>query len=151
MTTLVNQNAAIPVWIVPENELLRNGGHTPIQGGPAIVLLNPSLFPVNTKMFSCIWSQAGTSIPTIDTVVYNTLGGTPVFSRPFEGFYALTLAGAFPADKTFTVFNQVTATAIGSSTGGQGDSIRIVGITFDGQGFADLDTGGMQLIVMVFP
>lgn len=49
-------------------------------------------------------SQSGTDDPTAE-VNYNTLSGTPVWSRAAEGSYSATLVGAFPAGKTRCFIN----------------------------------------------
>ena len=51
-------------------------------------------------VYRALVSQAGTAAPTA-TVLENTLGGTPVWTRASIGTYSLTLAGAFPATRTF--------------------------------------------------
>lgn len=39
--------------------------------------------------------------PPVATVLINTLGGTPVFTKTATGSFVMTLAGAFPAGKVF--------------------------------------------------
>ena len=51
------------------------------------------------KVYTALLTQSGTSAP-VATILQNTLGGTPVWSRSGVGTYAITLAGAFPVDKT---------------------------------------------------
>lgn len=51
------------------------------------------------KVYRAILTQTGTNAP-VATVLENSLGGTPVWSYVNVGFYALTLAAAFPAAKT---------------------------------------------------
>ncbi len=53
------------------------------------------------KVYIAIVSQTGTDDP-VATVFENTLGGTPVWTRTAPDVYSITLAGAFPATKTFT-------------------------------------------------
>jgi hypothetical protein len=43
--------------------------------------------------------QAGSNAPFVSTLVTNTLGGVPVWSRASSAVYLLTLAGAFPVGK----------------------------------------------------
>ena len=54
---------------------------------------------VNYKIYRALLAQSGTSAP-VATILENTLGGVPVWSRSAMGDYLLTLAGAFPAGKT---------------------------------------------------
>jgi hypothetical protein len=51
------------------------------------------------KVFTALLTQTGTDAP-VATILQNTLGGTPVWSRSGVGTYAITLAGAFPINKT---------------------------------------------------
>lgn len=57
------------------------------------------------KSYVALLSQSGTLDPVM-TVLQNTLGGTPVFTRESAGIYPITLAGAFTA-KTFTLVSGV--------------------------------------------
>lgn len=50
-------------------------------------------------VYTALLTQSGTSAP-VATVLQNTLGGTPVWSRNTTGTYTITLAGAFPVGKT---------------------------------------------------
>jgi len=51
------------------------------------------------KVYTALLTQSGTSAP-VATILQNTLGGTPVWSRSGVGTYAITLAGEFPINKT---------------------------------------------------
>lgn len=46
--------------------------------------------------YAALLTQSGTGAP-VATVLFNTLGGTPVWTRSGAGSYIATLAGAFPA------------------------------------------------------
>lgn len=48
--------------------------------------------------YTALISQTGTDAP-VATILKNTLGGTPVWTRAALGTYNLTLVGAFPDDK----------------------------------------------------
>lgn len=48
------------------------------------------------KVYRALLTQSGTNAP-VATVLENTLGGTPVWSRSGNGNYRITLAGAFPS------------------------------------------------------
>jgi len=52
------------------------------------------------KVYTALLNQADEEAP-VPTVLENTLGGTPVWTRDGLGYYECTLAGAFPVDKTF--------------------------------------------------
>jgi hypothetical protein len=58
---------------------------------------NPVL---NYKKYVALLNQSGTDAP-VATVLENTLGGEPVWTRVNDGQYTCTLAGAFPQNKTF--------------------------------------------------
>lgn len=55
------------------------------------------------KVYTAIINQTGTNAP-VATVLENTLGGTVIWARTSPGLYTATLTGAFPANKTFIVF-----------------------------------------------
>lgn len=56
------------------------------------------------KVYTAIVTQLGTGDPTA-TVLENTLGAVPVWSRYATGIYRLTLVGAFPSNKTYATAN----------------------------------------------
>lgn len=51
------------------------------------------------KVYTALLSQSGTNAP-VATVLENTLGGLPVWSRNSAGLYIANLSGAFTANKT---------------------------------------------------
>lgn len=55
-----------------------------------------------TKIYRALISQTGINAP-VAIVLENTLGGTPVWTYGGIGFYELTLASAFPLNKTFVI------------------------------------------------
>lgn len=61
----------------------------------------PAPFTLPYKSYVATVTQTGTAAP-VATVLENTLGAVPVWSRDssFSGVYYLTLTGAFPANKT---------------------------------------------------
>lgn len=50
--------------------------------------------------YKALLNQVGSDAPTA-TILENTLGGIPVWTRSAAGAYSCTLSGAFTADKTF--------------------------------------------------
>ena len=56
----------------------------------------------NRKIYKVTLTQSATGTPK-ETILTNTLSGTPVYSRNGAGDYVATLAGEFPADKTFVI------------------------------------------------
>lgn len=64
-------------------------------------------------VYSALLTQTGTDAPTA-TILENTLGGVPVWTRNTAGVYTATLAGVFTVDKTFissaTVYRGAEAT-----------------------------------------
>lgn len=61
------------------------------------------------KVYTALLTQSGTSAPTA-TVLENTLGGVPVWTRSVEGVYRCRLIGAFTDVKTI-VFTNMTNTS----------------------------------------
>lgn len=57
------------------------------------------------KSYVALISQSGTAAP-VATVLENSLGGTPTWSRSNVGEYALTLTGVFTQNKTCIFVNQ---------------------------------------------
>ena len=58
------------------------------------------LLKKKNKVYRALLTQNGTDAPVV-TVLENTLGGEVVWTRVQAGVYIATLAGAFPAAKTF--------------------------------------------------
>lgn len=52
------------------------------------------------KVYTALLNQSGSNDP-VATVLENTLGGTPVWTRSGTGTYICTLTGAFTLNKTF--------------------------------------------------
>ena len=52
------------------------------------------------KRYKALLNQSGTDAP-VATILENTLGGVPVWTRIADGYYYCTLANAFTANKTF--------------------------------------------------
>lgn len=78
--------------------------------GPAQFDLRPSHKGTPLVIFReyvAILQQAGPDAP-LATVMSNTLGGEPVWTRVSAGVYRLTLAGAFPAGNRVLLPNVVT-------------------------------------------
>lgn len=104
------------------------------------------------KVYRAIISQSGTGTPTA-TILENTLGGTPVWSRTGVGTYHLTLAGAFTENKTIV---SASADAYDSSASlfGSGweseDALFFFASNFSGAG-TDLDGGFNSVEILVYP
>jgi len=82
-------------------------------------------------------TQSGTSAPSA-TVLQNTLGGTPVWSRTGTGTYVATLANAFTANTTVCFVN--------SAIPGfqyQAYPISVNAVELDQQNFADAPTDAL--------
>ena len=58
------------------------------------------------KVYRAILVQTGSSAPTA-TILENTLGGVPVWTRLGGGNYICTLAGAFPVSKTYCSISNI--------------------------------------------
>jgi hypothetical protein len=70
------------------------------QGGSTVKTTVNAMKNGAVKVYRALLSQSGSSVPTA-TVLENTLGGIPALAIVGTGHYTLTLAGAFPANKTF--------------------------------------------------
>lgn len=68
-------------------------------------------------------SQGGTDAPTVDEVLSNSLGITPVFARAGSGVYSVASTGAFPEGRTAAHIYGLTDGDT-SSIGAIGDAIR---------------------------
>lgn len=68
---------------------------------------------VNFKEYVAKITQSGTSAPTA-TVLRNTLGGVPVWTRGGTGSYVVTLTGAFTLNKTLVQLPSQNGTTIAS-------------------------------------
>lgn len=92
---------------------------------------------VMKRVYRAILNQSGTSAPTA-TVLENTLGGTPTFSRGGAGDYQMTLSLAFASAKTHVIINN-SAIDIASTTQAICNPPNQIGIeTYDdSQTFAD--------------
>lgn len=60
---------------------------------------DPTPTPGGVKVYRALLTQSGTDAP-VATVLENTLGGDPVWSRVLAGKFRATLTGAFPVGKT---------------------------------------------------
>ncbi len=65
-----------------------------------IDFLNGTKGEGSCKEYVAMLDQTDTNAPVATYVMKNTLGGTPVFSYISDGYYRMTLTGAFPLDKT---------------------------------------------------
>ncbi len=61
--------------------------------------VNNSFFTRPYKVYTALLSQTGTNAP-IATVLENTLGFIPVWTRNAEGNYGVTEVNGYPLDKT---------------------------------------------------
>lgn len=112
---------------------------------------------VQPKVYVAKVVFSGATTPTA-TVLENTLGGTPVWTRESQGTYRVTLASAFTLNKTFVTHNQVDATATNNTrqtvnTHGSADFIAItngvIGSSTDET--ADITADAMYIEIIVYP
>lgn len=88
-------------------EPFESNGKIPVYSRDFNALVN-ALGIAGAKVYEILISQSGTDAPQIVSLdvdgtpnpFVNTLGGTPVLSRDAEGYYLITLTGAFPQGKT---------------------------------------------------
>lgn len=66
------------------------------------------------KVYIATVTQTGTNAP-VPTVLFNSLGGTPAWSYAGVGIYNLTLASAFPENKTAIFPTPDTGTIVSAS------------------------------------
>lgn len=124
---------ALPVWIVPDAELTRNGGTIPVLGQPAIPLLNPpdstlissdannqleagsdgKLFvPASGASYLSYVAemrQLSTNEPFENQGFVNTLGGDITWSRTGTGSYQFVLPNSLTNAFFLTQMNNLVA------------------------------------------
>jgi len=129
-----------------------------------LALLNRIASDSGVKIYEANVSQQGTNAP-VSSVLKNTLGGTPVWSRVGPGIYVLTLAGAFPQAKMALYINAVPMSDPPNNinfVGLQvGDGINTVGLStqfgdvsagWAGMDFADDVIGqAVSVLIKVYP
>lgn len=71
---------------------------------------------VGYKLYYVYVTQGGVSDPTIDSVIANTTGVTPVITRDDVGNYFITSAGLFTAGKTVCSCENKSADTFGKIT-----------------------------------
>ena len=67
-----------------------------------------ALYDAVIREYVAVLIQSGTDAPTA-TILKNTLGVVPVWTREYAGGYLATSAGAFPVAKTETVLSSCSA------------------------------------------
>lgn len=106
------------------------------------------------KVYRALLSQSGTDAP-VATVLKNTLGGTPVWTRANVGNYRLTLAGAFPSAKTFILAIPDSENSNANSVGAGWSSNDELGFwwwdAFSPSQNVDLGGGLSSVEVLVYP
>lgn len=75
-----------------------------VKGGVTSKTTASALGGAAYKVYRALLSQSGTDAP-VATILENTLGDTPVITRDDLGNYVITLAGAFPQNKTACIFS----------------------------------------------
>lgn len=112
------------------------------------------------KVYRALLTQTGTDAP-VATVLQNTLGAVPVWTRSNIGSYVLTLGGAFPPSKTFVLVSRLSSETL-SLVGARWDSANTVVLTtsnltadFPGEELlttnADEILTGHSIEILVFP
>lgn len=140
---------AIPVWLVPDAQLARNGGDIQILGQPAVPISNPpvnwfistdsnNLLTVGSdgklfvglpyKVYVATLTQTGTAAP-VATILQNTLGGTVTWSRVSAGIYLGTLTGAFTAGKVWVTVQSTQETPLADIFGIRPDTVNRVSLS----------------------
>ena len=106
----------------------------------------------SSKEYAALLSQFGTDAPAATSIIGNTLGGEPVWSRLFEGSYLLTLAGAFPLDKVYApIITLVSASGLTQlTTTRQDDDTLAVVVSGTGEALFDLQASNIPFYVRVY-
>lgn len=108
------------------------------------IIVDPNLSevrPVPYRVYIALLSQGGTGNP-VATILENTLGFVPVWTRLSEGIYQAVYIGGFPVGKTtFTVSNGVPLGYIINCAYGGTDFVSFESGTLEGvhdDGFNDV-------------
>jgi len=109
------------------------------QGGVSVQSTSGAVRNAGVKVYRAFINQAGTGAP-VATVLENTLGGTPVWTRSDVGTYAGTLIGAFPANKTVCSVNM----PVGGDAEAPGIVCVITRTSDNALGFLTGNTGILQ-------
>lgn len=102
-------------------------------------------------------SQSGTSDPTVDLVLSNTLGITPVFARAGDGSYTVTSVGDFPVNRTYANIaglndgDTSSLGAIGTALRADDDTVNILTVSFPAGLAADGYLTNSILTIQVYP
>jgi hypothetical protein len=104
-------------------------------GGSATQLVKGNgALTVGYKVYTALISQSGTAIPTV-TILENTLGFTPTFTRSNVGLYTMLSSGAFIASKTTS---QIQGVGLNNATIYRGsDSVLFITTTLSNGSYSD--------------
>jgi hypothetical protein len=104
------------------------------------------------KIYRALITQSGTDAP-VATILENTLGGVPVWTRTGVGRYTLTLSGGFIIGKTFPFSQSDTDNSAALYlTSGQDNNDSIVYFAADGLNVqTDLGGGLSPVEILVYP
>lgn len=111
-----------------------------------------NLAPNGIKIWAGMLSQSGTSAPTA-TVIYNSLGGTVVWTRVGTGIYRGTLVDAFTSSKTICLNNHAIPEQGGVVLANiyRGNINYVTLYTYDSS-IAEKDVfSGLTILILVFP
>jgi hypothetical protein len=107
------------------------------------------------KVYRALLTQTGTDAP-VATVLENTLGGVPVWTREDVGRYVLTLNGCFTENKTFVNISSALvditqpAGGIVQAERSTADTIRIFAWGYDAE-IIKTDTATFFIQILVYP
>jgi len=113
----------------------------------------------SVRVYRALLTQSGTN-PPVATILENTLGGVPVWTRDSGGTYRITLAGVFLRDKTFLnipklSFNDANVFAFADLIDASGDFIIVKAWTSDGESdniLGQSNAGaGSPIEILVYP
>lgn len=82
------------------------------------------------KIYRAVLSQSGLAAP-VPSILENTLGAVPTWTRISAGQYYLTLTGAFPQNKTFVQAGQTSGATFGNSLAQRGNDNIVSLTTYD--------------------
>jgi hypothetical protein len=97
------------------------------------------------KVYKAYVSQTGITEPN-DTVLINTLSGTPIYTRTSDGDYLLTLIGEFPTfSKVLIRYNHENFAGLGIVFWNNADSIGIASETLAGVATDSIISGWLEI------
>lgn len=96
------------------------------------------------RVYTALINQSGTTLPSVTTVLENTLGGTVTFEYVSPGIYNAVLIGEFTANKTIATLDGGTLNQVFKAARLSNDRVRLV--TYDTSGATANDQMGVTTL-----